>query len=109
MKYKNFEKCNVLMVLASFFLSLILLSACVQTSNNLKSVPVENAVNKDRLSLFLNLQDIDGPDLSMQISAIQLKSEKGALVTHSLESLVFESGKVKGGQKIYGPDSSRAR
>ena len=96
----NFEKCNALSVLTSFLLLLFFLSGCVQATSDFKPVPVENAVNKGRLSLFLNLQEIDGPDLSMQISAIQLKSEKGTLVTYPFESRVFESGKVKDVQKF---------
>lgn len=96
----NSGKFSIFTVSLFFLFVLHVLAGCVPVTNNFQSVPVENAADKGRLSFFLNLLEIDGPDLTMRISAIQLKTEDGALVTHPLDLLNVESGKIKGGQKF---------
>ncbi len=92
--------CSRLTACIIFSMSLLVFAGCVPTSMDQQIDPVEDAQNKGRLSFFLNLFEVDGPDLSMQITAVSLKTEEGILVTHTLDSLVVESGKIKSGQKF---------
>lgn len=81
------------------FLCLFVFNGCAPIKK-FKPVPVEDAAGKGRLSFFLNLREIDGPALYMQISSIQLQSENGEIVTHLLAPLLAESEEIKGGQKF---------
>lgn len=62
--------------------------------------PAESAVKKGRLSLFLNLQDSEGPDLSMQIAAIDLLAENGDWRNLSSGTVTARSGQIGDGQQF---------
>jgi len=87
-------------VYAILLISLLLLSGCSPMANNYQQPVVEDATNQGRLSLFLNLLDPDGPDLTMQITSIELRKETGAIVRPSIEPLLLSSGKIKDGQQF---------
>lgn len=61
---------------------------------------VENAEKKGRLSLFLNLKEADGPDLSMQITAVDLVGGDGAWQNYSANPISIRSGQIKDGQQF---------
>lgn len=62
--------------------------------------PVENAEGKGRLSLFLNLQETEGPALSMQITAVDLLGQNGAWQNFFTGTVIARSGQIKGGQQF---------
>ena len=61
---------------------------------------VESAEKKGRLSLFLNLQETEGPDLSMQITAVDLLGGNGAWQNFFSGTVTARTGQIKGGQQF---------
>lgn len=62
--------------------------------------PVERADKKGRLSLFLNLKETEGPDLSMRITAVDLLTANGAWQTFYSETITARSGQIEDGQQF---------
>jgi DNA-binding beta-propeller fold protein YncE len=62
--------------------------------------PVERAEKKGRLSLFLNLKETDGPDISMQIAAVDLLAENGAWQNYYSQTVTARSGQIGEGQQF---------
>lgn len=92
-------------IILLFMLCLLVLSAgCTPPGpgGGYRSVhqPAESAVKKGRLSLFLNLQEREGPDLSMQIAAIDLLAENGVWHALSSGSVTARSGRIGDGQQF---------
>ncbi|GAB4339618.1 MAG: hypothetical protein Kow0089_12660 [Desulfobulbaceae bacterium] len=64
------------------------------------SFSVEDIGNRGRISFFLNLRDVDGPDLVMRIGALVLRSEEGGEVIRDLNNISLSSSEIAGGQKF---------
>lgn len=62
--------------------------------------PVERADKKGRLSLFLNLKETEGPDLSMGITAVDLLAENGAWQNYYSQTVTARSGLIGEGQQF---------
>ena len=82
--------------------TLVLLGGCTPPGpgGGYTPVRVENAERKGRLSLFLNLQETEGPDLAMRITAVDLLAENGAWQNFYSGTITARSGQIKGGQQF---------
>lgn len=89
--------------LLSMLWALVLLAGCTPPGPGGGYAPVqsvENAEKKGRLSLFLNLQETEGPDLSMQITAVDLLGQNGAWQNFFTGTVTARSGRIEDGQQF---------
>lgn len=88
-------------VLVLVSLLLLLAAGCTPVSSTYTPPQVEDAHNKGRLSLFVNLLETDGPDLSMQITGAELFTEDGRVYSHVIDSPALESSRIGSGQVFF--------
>lgn len=82
------------------FISLISLSGCVEPANEKTIDFAEDAHKKGRLSFFLNLQSVRGPNVAMTISTVELLPESGKWESKDLDNLLVDAGTIRTDQKF---------
>ena len=100
---RNFCTRRTTVALLSLLWAFVLLAGCTPPGPGGGYAPVqsvESAEKKGRLSLFLNLQETEGPDLSMQITAVDLLGQNGAWQNFFAGTVNVRSSQIERGQQF---------